>query len=233
MVRNLRSTASDEIFNILRKEILSLEFLPGQELKINTLCDQLQVSRSPIRDALMKLSTDGLVDIFPQRGTRVSLIDLHLVEEERFLRSSLEEKALIQAISVIDDDTIKKYEGAVHNQEQLKNNIDLYDFFNLDVSFHKITFDLINKKECWNLISKRCVNYDRVRFLSFKKNKDEETLIQQHYKIIEALKSKDLIRVEDVIKTHLSKIDLELTSLFEEFPTFFKSETKQKKLTLN
>ncbi|MCY1151729.1 MAG: GntR family transcriptional regulator [Sphaerochaetaceae bacterium] len=232
MARNLRSTASDEIFNILRKEILSLEFLPGQELKINNLCEQLQVSRSPVRDALMKLSTDGLVDIFPQRGTRVSLIDLQLVEEERFLRSSLEEKALIKAISTISDDDINKYQLAIKQQENLLSTDDLYEFFNSDVSFHKITFDLINKRECWKIINKRCVNYDRIRFLSFKNNIDKETIINQHYKIIKALKSKDKNQVETVIKTHLSKIDDEINSLFNEFPSYFKQEEKEKKLTL-
>jgi DNA-binding GntR family transcriptional regulator len=232
MARNLRSTASDEIFNILRKEILSLEFLPGQELKINNLCEQLQVSRSPVRDALMKLSTDGLVDIFPQRGTRVSLIDLQLVEEERFLRSSLEEKALIKAISSISDDDINKYQLAIKQQENLLSTNDLYEFFSSDVSFHKITFDLINKRECWKIINKRCVNYDRIRFLSFKNNVDKETIINQHYKIIEALKSKDKNQVENVIKTHLSKIDDEINSLFNEFPPYFKQQEKEKKLTL-
>ncbi len=232
MARNLRSTASDEIFNILRKEILSLEFLPGQELKINNLCEQLQVSRSPVRDALMKLSTDGLVDIFPQRGTRVSLIDLQLVEEERFLRSSLEEKALIKAISTITDEDIEKYQQAIKQQENLLSTSDLYEFFSSDVSFHKITFDLINKKECWKIINKRCVNYDRIRFLSFKNNIDKDTIINQHYKIIAALKSKDKHQVENVIKTHLSKIDAEINSLFNEFPPYFKQQEEEKKLTL-
>jgi DNA-binding GntR family transcriptional regulator len=233
MIRNLRSTASDEIFNILRKEILSLEFFPGQELKINNLCEQLQVSRSPVRDALMKLSADNLVDIFPQRGTRVSLIDLNLVEEERFLRSSLEENALKKALSIIEAKDIKQYQEAIQIEKNLKEDTNLYDFFNSDISFHKITFDLIDKKECWKIITKRCVNYDRVRFLSFKNKKDELTIINQHYAIIDALISKDKSKVEQVIKTHLSKIDSEINSLVNQYPSFFKDPTKLKKLTLS
>ncbi|MGD1822020.1 MAG: GntR family transcriptional regulator [Pleomorphochaeta sp.] len=230
MARNLRSTASDEIYNILREEILSLNFEPGKELKINTLCEQLQVSRSPVRDALMKLATDGLVDIFPQRGTRVSLIDLNLVEEEKFLRSSLEEKALLQAILIMDDKDINKYKEAISAQEYLSNNTDLYDFFNHDVSFHKITFDIINKKQCWEIINKRCVNYDRLRFLSFKQNIDKETLIQQHYNIIDALISRDKKNVEAEINKHLNKIDIEIKTLLDEYPLYFKTDTKKKKL---
>lgn len=231
-MKTLRTTASDEIYNILRREILSLNFIPGKELKINTLCEQLQVSRSPVRDALMKLAADGLVDIFPQRGTRVSLIDLNLVEEEKFLRSSLEEKALMNAIDIMGKDDIKKYEDAILVQENLKDNSELYDFFNSDISFHKVTFDLVNKKECWKIINKRCVNYDRLRFLSFKKNVDKDTLIKQHHEIIESLLSNDKKRIESVINTHLNKIDFETTVLIDEYPTYFKTEEKKIKLYL-
>ncbi len=231
-MKTLRTTASDEIYNILRREILSLNFIPGKELKINNLCEQLQVSRSPVRDALMKLAADGLVDIFPQRGTRVSLIDLNLVEEEKFLRSSLEEKALMNAIDIMSEKDIKKYKDAILVQEGLKDTSELYDFFNSDISFHKITFDLVNKKECWKIINKRCVNYDRLRFLSFKQNIDKDTLIKQHHDIIEALISDDRKRIESVINIHLSKIDFETKVLLEEFPTYFKTETKRKKLHL-
>lgn len=232
MTRNLRSTASDEIYNLLRKEILSLEFVPGKELKINNLCEQLQISRSPIRDALMKLSADGLVNIFPQRGTRVSLIDLSLVEEEKFLRSSLEEKALIKAIDEMTEDDIKIYKNAILEQEHLKNTNNLYDFFNSDISFHKATFKLINKNECWKIINKRCVNYDRLRFLSFKDNVDKDTLIKQHYDIIEALISNNKSRVESVIHKHLGKINKEIQILLEKYPSYFKSELSNKKLHL-
>ncbi len=232
MPRNLRSTASDEIFNILRKEILSLQFLPGQELKINKLCDQLKVSRSPVRDAIIKLSADGLVDIYPQRGTQVSLIDLHLVEEEKFLRSSLEEKALIKAFTIITEKDITKYLEAIKDQEKEKNSTDYYDFFISDIAFHKITFDLIDKRECWKIIDKRCVNYDRVRFLSFKHKDDKEALIQQHYKIVEALKSKDEKKIKSILKTHLNKIDSEISALTEEYPNFFTLKGKPKKLSL-
>ena len=76
MATIVRVTASEEIYQTLRSEILSLRFKPGEELNLQLLSTQLQVSRSPVRDALMRLSGDNLVDIFPQKGTRVSLINL-------------------------------------------------------------------------------------------------------------------------------------------------------------
>ncbi len=68
----MRTTVADGIYRTLRDMILGLKFEPGQELNVVDLTERLQVSRSPVRDALMKLSNDKLVDIFPQKGTRVS-----------------------------------------------------------------------------------------------------------------------------------------------------------------
>lgn len=226
MARNLRSTASDEIYQILKKEILSLNFEPGMELKINSLCEQLKVSRSPIRDALMKLASDGLVEIFPQRGTRVSLINLHLVAEERFLRSSLEEKAMVNLFPILTDENIEELGNLIKYQESIKNTPKGYDFFNADLAFHKLVFKLINKNECWNIISKQCVNYDRVRLLSFKEKENKEIIIEQHIHILEALKSKKKSLIEKVVTQHLGKIDDDLKIIMDKYPTYFDTSEK-------
>ena len=62
-------------YEILRDKIINLDFKPGQELNINSLAQKMGVSRSPIRDALLHLELDNLVEIFPQKGTRVSFLD--------------------------------------------------------------------------------------------------------------------------------------------------------------
>ena len=63
-------------------------------MNIKTISERLNVSRTPVRDALIKLAKEGLVDVIPQKGTSVSKIDLKRVEEERFLRESLELRAI-------------------------------------------------------------------------------------------------------------------------------------------
>ena len=69
------------VYEVLREKILSLELKPGQELNINQLAKEMNVSRSPIRDALLRLSLDKLVDVFPQKGTRVAFLDKDIIKD--------------------------------------------------------------------------------------------------------------------------------------------------------
>ena len=80
----LGRTTTEELYNIIKRRILHLEYKPGYALSALTLSEEMNVSRSPAREALIKLAADDLVEIFPQIGTRVSLINLNKVGEERF-----------------------------------------------------------------------------------------------------------------------------------------------------
>ena len=76
---------------MLKENIISMELKPGAMVSENELAAQLGLSRTPVREALMDMAQYGLVDILPQRGSRISLIDYALVEEARFAREVLED----------------------------------------------------------------------------------------------------------------------------------------------
>ena len=89
----------EDVYDSLREKITTLSLYPGQELNVEELCSLFKVSRSPLRDALLRLERDRLVDIFPQRGTRVSYLDEDIIEEERYMRKCMELGALKRALS--------------------------------------------------------------------------------------------------------------------------------------
>lgn len=80
----------DKIYLQLRGEMMTLALKPGEVLRAQELAEHLGVSRTPVREAFIRLQRDGLVNILPQRETAVSLIDLGRVMQERFVRESLE-----------------------------------------------------------------------------------------------------------------------------------------------
>src|SRR6478609_7792203 len=82
--------AAPQVFDRLREQIVGLELAPGAVLARNELADQFGVSQTPVRDALIKLSEEGLVDIFPQHATVVSRIDIASAMQAHFLRRALE-----------------------------------------------------------------------------------------------------------------------------------------------
>lgn len=224
MAQIVRVTASEEIYQTLRDEILSLRFKPGEELNLQQLSVQLQVSRSPVRDALMRLSSDNLVDIFPQKGTRVSLINLKQVEEERFLRKSLEDHAVKKFIYVAREDHFKAMEAAIEEQAAYAIGDDFIKFLEADNTFHSIIFHAIGMQRIWNIILAQGGNHHRIRLLSFYQKNVLADIIEQHRLMLNALKHKQLDAILNLEDKHLSKLLQETELMVGRYPEYFKQE---------
>ncbi len=224
MAHIVRVTASEEIYQTLRSEILSLRFKPGEELNLQLLAEQLQVSRSPVRDALMKLSTDNLVDIFPQKGTRVSLIDLKQVEEERFLRKSLEESAVRKFLNSYTEEHLHLMEESIILQQKAMKEESFIDFLAADNAFHGVIFSGIDMSRIWNLIQSQGGNHHRIRLLSFAEKNVLGNIIEQHQNMLGALRFKDLKELLCLEDKHLSKLLQETESMVLRYPHYFKKE---------
>src|ERR1700737_148822 len=82
--------AAPQVFERLRGKLLSLDLPPGAALSRAELAAQFGVSSTPIRDALMRLDEEGLVEVYPQHATVVSRIDIERAQQAHFLRQSLE-----------------------------------------------------------------------------------------------------------------------------------------------
>ena len=84
--RHYAETARDYARRVLKDNIVEMELEPGAMVSENELAAQMGVSRTPVREALMDLAKCRVVDVLPQRGSRIALIDYALVEEARFAR---------------------------------------------------------------------------------------------------------------------------------------------------
>lgn len=221
MPSTMRTTAADGIYKTLRDRILGLKFEPGQELNVVDLTERLQVSRSPVRDALMRLAGDKLVDIFPQKGTRVSLLDLKQVEEERFIRASLEDHAVKQFVDRWTPSDIAAMEAAVAQQKIVAESDEYERFIRWDDEFHSIIFTAIGHARSWELIQSQCGNYHRIRLLSFWSKGVSQDVVAQHEALISAFRTKNINMVLEVEHHHLTKLLSEANWMMERYPTFF------------
>ncbi|HOQ93985.1 MAG: GntR family transcriptional regulator [Spirochaetota bacterium] len=219
-----RTTVSEEIYHTLRMEILCLRFKPGEELNLQLLGEQLQVSRSPVRDALMRLAGDNLVDIFPQRGTRVSLINLKQVEEERFLRKSLEESAVKKFMYQGREEDWQAMERAIADQVAAMEKSDFVAFLEADDAFHQVIFEAIGMGRIWRIIKAQGGNHHRIRLLSFYEKNVIANIIDEHRRMLAALQAKQMDTVLALQNNHLSKLLQETESIVARYPNYF---TKQ------
>jgi len=214
-------TISDSVYYTLRKNILDLNLKPGKSISIKDISEELGVSRSPVRDAVIKLGKDGLVDSIPQSGTTVSKIDLNRVAEERFLREALEEKTLQLFLEEYQEKDILFLQERIQSQKQCMENGYYSEFLEQDDLFHEIFFQVSKKVMCWNLIKSMSGHYRRVRFMSLWNDSIMQQIIVEHEQLLKLIAAKDKTETTSLIKTHCSKQEKEEKRLLKKFPEYF------------
>ena len=135
-----KNTTSKTIYYKLREEIINLYLEPGTSISEKELSEKYSVSRTPVREALVRLAQEGLVNIYPQKGTVISLIDLSAVEEGRFLREHLERAVVIEACKDFSQENILSLEMNLKLQKMYIENHDYKKLFEADEEFHKTIF---------------------------------------------------------------------------------------------
>lgn len=214
---------TDVVYKDLRSKILSLALKPGTPLSFTILKPQYNVSISPIRDALKHLENDGLVEIRPQSGTTVSLIDMKAVRDERFRRLYLElgavEKCFDKGIST---QLITKWENSINQQEQAFDVRDTSLFLDLDNAMHRSLFEESGHEKVYDSMLTSSGNYHRIRMVSYLFDDIFSNAIEQHKEILNSLKSGSLDDVLSLERKHISKIDLETSGYQRVYPQYFK-----------
>src|SRR5436189_6048761 len=110
--------AAPQVFERLRGMIIELELPPGSPLSRAALADQFGVSSTPIRDALMRLEEEGLVEVFPQYATVVRRIDVRLAQQAHFLRQAVELE-IVRGLAIHHDDAfVAELNATVARQQQ-------------------------------------------------------------------------------------------------------------------
>lgn len=216
------TSVSDYVYEVLKKNIVSFNIKPGERISENEISELLEVSRTPVREAFIKLSKEDLLYILPQRGTYISYIDLEQVEEARFIRESLEKSIIEIATKQFPENTLRRLEENLAMQKIKIENKAYAEFLELDEAFHKTIFQGCNKERTWSVIEQVNSQYKRIRVLTFIANINWVQTIEQHQGIIDAIRNKDIESGQRIISEHLKKINLERMELKEKYPEYFK-----------
>lgn len=214
--------AAHHVFEQLRDDILAITLAPGTALSRQTLQKQFGLSSTPIRDALMRLEEAGLVDVFPQSGTVVSLIDVALAREAQFLRRSIELEAVRVLASTPDTGMVRQLRAGVAEQRQHAKARDLERFNDADLMFHKILYEAAGVPELWALVRRQSVHIDRIRRLHLPVKGKVAQIIRDHTAIVTAIAGGDPAGAQRALRNHLSQSLAFSDELRARFPAYFK-----------
>lgn len=199
---------SEFAYQMLRKNIMHLELMPGQIIAENELKDWLHISRTPIREALFRLREEHLIDVYPQNRTCISYIDYNLVQQGMLMRGAVEAAVL----RVLCERGIQP-----QDEEKLKENLQLQyycsnddtlrmKFFDLDNEFHQMLFSVANHEWSWKMLQKSSTHHDRIRYLHLHDINDKanvEALYLAHKNIFNLILERNGDAVAEAARIHV------------------------------
>ena len=208
--RNSDETGRAYALRVLKENITDTTLIPGTLLSENELAKELGLSRVPVREALIELSKSDIVEILPQRGSRVSLIDLKLVDEAGFFRRTLE-CAVVRLIGA----NLKLQDFYIENPSPDK-------LMELDNEFHHLLFSFADKERCYRMCRDMGIHFDRVRHLALHSVKDLK-IVNDHHAIYDAIRSGNALQGEKLMEDHLSRFKIDEEFIRKDFPNYFVS----------
>jgi GntR family transcriptional regulator, rspAB operon transcriptional repressor len=203
---DLRHPAGPQIHEVLRRSIITMRLRPRQKVSEAELALELGVSRTPVREALIKLAEDRLVEILPQRGSFITPIRLQEVLEARFIREALEIAVVRDAAASGRAAILGQLESLLRAQRAAARDKDLERFLDLDEAFHHTLSESIDKQRSWRLIQTVKHQLDRVRYLSLPEPGNLAFLIRQHAAIAEAVLAGKPDKAETLMRAHLREV---------------------------
>jgi len=218
-VESRRISVGQRVYEALRRQILSLDLPPGSALSENELAASLQVSRTPIREAILLLIQDGLVQVFPKIGTFVSKVDLRAVAEAEFLREAVEVASLRSLTYPLDEDAVRALSVILEQQEAAAGDAAL--FFALDEQFHEALMALAGHRGSWATVSQAKAHLDRARRLGLRMVSSLPGLATDHRAILDAVVTGDLDQAESLLRQHLSVVFGEADEIRARSPELF------------
>lgn len=195
-----------QIFNKIREDILSGVYAQGDELKEATLGKKLGVSRTPVREALRQLELEGLVEIIPNRGARVTGISKKDVRDIYQMRYWLEGLAARWAAGHIKEEQIAELEEVVFLSEFHLKDEKQEQIVRLDGRFHEIIYEAAASRMLEHVLRDFHYYVKSARGVSVKSKKRAEESVKEHKAILEAIRKKDGDLAEKLANKHIGHV---------------------------
>ena len=212
--------AAPQVFQRLRGMIISLELPPGSPLSRAALAGQFGVSSTPIRDALMRLEEEGLVDVFPQYATVVSRVDVRLAQQAHFLRQAMELEIVRMLALRRDEVFAAELHATIARQQHYAKAGDFEKFMAADNEFHSLLYAATDKQDIWSLVRSRSGHIDRLRRLHLPSPGKAQDIVRHHKLIAKTIGAGEPDEAQKHLRTHLSGTLSELAQIRARYPEY-------------
>lgn len=216
-----RLSASALILRDLRTDIMTLRRAPGTAIVEKDIAASYDVSRTPVREALLKLVDEGLIEIFPQSGTFVSRIPLYALRENIVIRQALEMMSARFAASRATEEDCQALAAIMERLTKAAEEVNNHDFHEADEDFHATIAQIAGYPGLWRITQLVKVQMDRCRRLTLPQAGRLNRVITEHQVIVDAIKAGDVDAASRTMSDHLEKLMADLDGIRDHDPDYF------------
>ena len=192
-----------EVTDRLRTMVVEAELVPGERIAEAELCEQLGVSRTPLREALKVLASEGLIDLLPNRGTRVSTITEKEIGELFEVLGGIERMAGELAAACATDENIEKLRKFQERMELYHRNDQRHEYFELNQQVHGLIVEMSGNSVLVATHANIMMKVQRARYLAIMSKGRWDEAVREHAEICEAIAAHDPPRAGALIMTHV------------------------------
>ena len=220
-------SARETAYQTMRSRIITMELKPGDPLNDRELAEELGISRTPMREALILLNNAHMVAIKPQSGTHVAPIDLHLMELEQFSRYTLEKEILTRMCGRLTPEQEAGYRQLIEAYRVLEASPEEPDremrLLELDNAFHRRAFELCGMEHHFDHMLASLQHVERIRKFSLQ-TEENKSVCSSHTAILEALLHGSADDVSEALESHLSRYKQSVAQARSVHPEYFIDE---------
>ena len=230
-MESTRST--DDIYKIVKNEIIALTIEPGNDLSENSLCKRFGVSRTPIRTVLQRLKNKGFVTIEPYKGSTVTLLNYQEIEQDIYARVAIESMVLRDFIHTFTPADRSALEFAMTQLEEegkkyfeARESFDVYRFLDNDLAMHKVCYRAISRETLGASLERMDASYSRFMTLDIHAGENVRDVLTDHREMLDIIDAGAVDRIEPLMRRHLyGNIRRLGPRLFSEFRHYFKEDS--------
>lgn len=195
---------TDEIANIIRERILKGEYRIGEKIKETQIATELQVSRTPIREAFKLLETEGLIDYVPNRGCFAKGFTKQDIEDIYAVRKALEVLSVEWAVNRITDEEVARLQEQSDLMEFYTSRKESKKVLEINSDFHGIIYNAAGSRFMAQVLRSYKEYIERTRQVIHSEQREYlDEILTEHKAILDAIKDRDLERAKAAMAEHL------------------------------
>lgn len=219
--RRRAESASATIYRALRGQIIGLKRKPGEPISEKDIAQSQSVSRTPVREALLRLAAEGLVDTVAKSGTFVARIPISALPEAIVVRKALEQVTARAAAVHARRSQVTNLKAILERQREADAAGDRSAFHRADEAFHAAVAATAGYPGIWSLVQGVKTQIDRYRLLTLPQPGRMAQVIREHAAVVAAIERHDADKAAAAMESHLDGLRISMEDIQRMNPDFF------------